>query len=101
MHITRVMARDGNSVQFGRFGERVSHFGPESDRALEVRALSAFAFGDSIGRRIAISEIEQVPPAAQQSILASVASSWSDLSGVVRSPVAAAGPTGANSETPA
>lgn len=94
MHVARLMARDGNTVQFSRFADRVAHFGPESDRALEIRALTAFVYGDEIARRKVIADLEPLPPAAQQSILASVASSWSNLAGIAEVPGVGGGAVG-------
>jgi DNA-binding SARP family transcriptional activator/TolB-like protein len=79
VHLARIMAQNGNREEFRWLADRMSRFGPETDRGLELRALSAFVFGDSASQRGVARDLSTVTPNVRRRVLTSIFTSWTDL----------------------
>jgi DNA-binding SARP family transcriptional activator/TolB-like protein len=82
VHLARIMAQSGSRAEFMWLAERMSRIGPETDRSLELRALSAFVFDDSSARPRVMRDLSTATPSVKRRVLVSVLTSWTDLRSV-------------------
>ncbi|MEO8194935.1 MAG: BTAD domain-containing putative transcriptional regulator [Gemmatimonadales bacterium] len=79
VYLARITARESNRTDFTWIAKRVDHFGPESDRALELNALKAFVFDDSSVRPATMRDLATASPTVRERVLVSVLTSAADL----------------------